>query len=64
MVKDSDEMPLFTLCDCCGNPIDPSANPIILGDPENEERLPAPDVDCVYDGRFCSKSCFSYHYQV
>ncbi len=64
MARDSDEMPIFTLCDCCGNPIDPSSNPIILGDPENEERLPAPDVDCVYDGTFCSESCFSYHYQL
>ena len=64
MAQDSDEMPIFTLCDCCGNPIDPSSNPIILGDPENEERLPAQDVDCVYDGTFCSESCFSYHYQV
>ena len=58
-----DESPMFTLCDACNNPIDPSNSPIILGDPENEQNLPAPDVDCVYDGTFCSDSCFSNHYQ-
>ena len=60
----TDDMPIFTLCDACNNPIDPSNNPIILGDPENEQRLPAPDADCTYDGTFCSESCFSYHYQM
>ncbi len=59
----NDDSSIFTLCDACNNPIDPSNNPIILGDPENEQRLPAPDSDCVYDGRFCSDACFSHHYQ-
>jgi hypothetical protein len=64
MPYESDDMPIFTLCDACNNPIDPSDNPIILGDPENEQRLPAPYNDCTYSGTFCSDNCFSYHYQL
>ncbi len=61
--SESDIMPLFSTCDACGSPIDPSNDPIILGDPQNPVRLPAPDSDCVYHGKFCSQTCFSYHYQ-
>ena len=60
---DYDEEPMFTLCDACNNPIDPSGDPIFLGDPLHEQTLPAPDNDCTYSGTFCSDNCFSYHYQ-
>lgn len=57
-----DEHSLFTLCDSCNQPIDPS-NCIIVGDPLNPVPLPAPDVDCVYQGTFCGPACFSYRFE-
>ena len=58
-----DEHSMFTLCDSCDNPIDPS-DCVVVGDPLNPVSLPAPDVDCDYRGIFCGPRCFSHRYKL